>query len=436
MSMQEFLARDDQAIAQVYFRDPVVMERGEGVFLYDIEGKRYLDFSAHYSSCCLGHSNKKLITTIEAQMSKLISVSAQFSSMERIYLAEKLLSLTNGKYAKVLFGCTGSDAIEFAIKAVKHHKKGGNIITFWRGYHGATAGSAAATGKAETIQIDENISDLLPGGFIHVSPPYCYRCDYEKKYPDCDLFCLKYIKKRVAQDGCDNIAGVIIEPVQAAGGVIIPPEGYMEKLKQLCEEMNSLLIFDEVVTGIGRTGTMFAYEHWGIYPDILVAGKALTGGYIPGSAVLMKKDIAESMDKLTLHGHTHSAYPLMCASVLANLKIIEQEKLCDNAHIVGKLLHTRLLGLKSISDKIGDVRGIGLLQGIEIVYGNGSKKADFIFAEKLYRNLLKAGVITELESSNRLESSVLVLHPPLILTKEQAEEAVEIIRNVLINLSK
>jgi len=429
------LKRDDTVVSQVYYRDPVVMQRGEGIFLYDVDGKRYLDFSAHYSSCSLGHNNQDLVKAIEAQLKKLVSVSAQFSTEERIRLADKLLSITHGTYGKVLFGCTGSDANEFAIKAVNYYKRGGSIITFWRGFHGSTAGSAAATGKAETIQIEKHISSLLPGGFLHVAPPYCFRCDFDKEYPGCDFFCLKYIKKKIAMDGCNNVAALIMEPVQAAGGVIVPPAGYMERLKRLCDDLDCLLVFDEVVTGIGRTGKMFAYEHWNIYPDILVSGKAITGGYIPGSAVLMREDIGEALDKLILHGHTHSAYPLMCASALANLELIEQGSLCENAKKVGDVLHARLQGLKDVTNKIGDVRGLGLLQGIEIVEGNGSNKPDHDFALTLYRRLLQEGLITELESSHRLGSAVIVLHPPLILTTEEAEEAIEILEKCLIALN-
>ena len=245
------------------------MAKGEGVHLYDVAGKRYLDFSAHYSSCCLGHAHPGLTRAIEEQLRVLVSVSAQFATRERITLSEKLLEAAGGGYDKVLFGCTGSDANESALKIAKSFREGGTIISFWRGFHGSTAGSAAATGKAEVIQYDPRIAELLPSGFIHVAPPYCYRCDYGKSYPSCKFFCLDFIRTRLNHDGIGKVAAVIIEPIQAAGGVIVPPPGYMETLRKLCNDLHALLIFDEVVTGIGRTGAMFAWTQTGVRPDLL-----------------------------------------------------------------------------------------------------------------------------------------------------------------------
>lgn len=430
MKMQDYLILDNQIVSQVYARDPLVISGGEGVFLYDIDGKKYYDFSAHYSSSSLGHNHPELIKGIIKQLSTLVSVSAQFATRERVALAKRLLLLSGENYKKVLFGVTGSDAIEFALKAAKYCKKGGVIVSFWRGYHGATAGSAAATGKAETIQIDPSITSLLPSGFVHVSPPYCYRCDYKKEYPLCDLFCIDFIKKRIINDGYDNIAAIITEPIQAAGGVIVPPPGYLKALKKLCRELDALLIFDEVVTGFGRIGSFFASQHWDVYPDIMVVGKALTGGYIPGSAVLMTSEVGEAMDKLTLHGHTHSAYPLMCASALTNLDIIENERLPDNAKRVGNMIIKRLQKMMGKYSFIGDIRGVGLLIAIEIVQDHDSRQADYQMADKLYSKLREAGIITELESFPRLESSVIVLHPPLILSEKEACEALDIIERV------
>ena len=430
MKMKDYLAKDDKIISQVYERDPIVISGGEGIFLYDTNGKKYYDFTAQYSACSLGHNHRGLNEAINKQLSKLVSVSTQFATEERIALAERLISLNNGYYKKVFLGVTGSDANEFVLKAAKYYKKGGNIISLWRGFHGVTAGVAAATGKAETIQIDPNISSLLPSGFSHVSPPYCYRCDYKKEYPNCDLFCIDFIKTKIANDGIDNIAAIIIEPILSGGGIIIPPSGYIKALKKLCEDINALLIFDEIVTGCGRTGSFFAYQHWGVYPDILVLGKSLTGGYIPGSAVLMTDEVGKTMDDLILHGHTHSAYPLMCASAIKNLEVIEKEKLYDNAARIGNIMIKRLKKMMEKYSYIGDIRGKGLLIGIEIVKDNESREADHQMACKLYFNLLDAGIKTELKSFPRLESSVIAITPPLIINEKEACEALDIMEVV------
>lgn len=431
MSGSDYLERDDRVISQVYSRDPLVMTRGDGMYLQDIDGKRYLDFSAHYSSCCLGHAHPKLNRVISEQLGIITSLSAQFSSRERVHLAEDLLAAAGHPYKKVLLGCTGSDANEFALKAAKVRSGGGAIVSFWRGYHGATAGSAAATGKAETIQTNTGIAELLPSGFLHVAPPYCYRCDYNKTFPECGLFCISFIRTRLAQDGISRPAGIIIEPVQAAGGVIVPPPGFAEALRALCTDLGCPLIYDEVVTGMGRTGKLFAFMHGPVRPDILVIGKALTGGYIPGSAVLMDRKTADAIDDLTLHGHTHSAYPLMCAAASATLEIIRDEDLCVNARNIGNFMLDELRLLQEQYEPLGDVRGIGLLIGLEIVKNRESRKPDHTLAEQIYTNLRNEGVITELESSPRLGSSVIVLHPPLIINREHAEDFIAILSRVL-----
>jgi 4-aminobutyrate aminotransferase-like enzyme len=428
--MQDILLKDKQYISQVYSPDPVVFERADGMFMIDAEGKSYLDFSAQFSSCSLGHGNQELIKALVTQMQKIVSVTSMFVTRERVALGETLAEIAPKGLTKILFGCTGSDANEFALKAAKYFKGGGQIISFWRSFHGSTAGSAGATGKAETIQVDASISELLPKGFQHASPPYCYRCDFGMQYPQCSFQCLKFLEKQILNE--TKVAAIITEPVFAAGGVIVPPDGYFSQLRTLCDKYDILLILDEVVTGYGRTGTWFACENFDVVPDILVTGKALTGGYIPGSAVIMRTDIGEKMDSLTLHGHTHSNYPLMCASALKNLEIIRREGLVENSKNVGEYLHWRLLGLMEEFEPIGDVRGIGLLQGFEIVKNRETKEAGYRLGDALYKKMLADGLVTELESRENLKNCVVVLHPPLITSKEDVDKAIEIIRGALI----
>ena len=226
-------------------------------------------------------------------------------------------------------------------------------------------------------------------------------------------------------EGGDKIAAVISEPIFAAGGVIVPPAGFWKGVRELCDKYGALLIFDEVVTGIGQTGTMFACQYEGVTPDILVTGKGLTSGYVPGSAVLCRKEIGEAMSRISLHGHTHSCYPMTCRSALKNLEIIERENLVENSRITGEYLHEKLLELKEKYDVIIDVRGRGLLQGIEIE-GN-SRDDKFDLGQKFYETMLKNGLITELESRRNLENVVVVMHPALITSRENVDEAVGII---------
>ena len=425
------IEKDQRYLMQVYSPEALVMARGEGMYLYDEEGKSYLDFSAQFSSCSLGHAHPELTEAIERQLHKVVSVTSMFVTEERAELAETLADIAPQGMDKVLFGCTGSDANEFALKLAKYYKGGGKIISFRRGFHGSTAGSAAATGKSETIQENVSIAELLPRGFLHSSPPYCYRCDFGKEPQSCGLQCLRFLEQTILHEGGDKVAAVITEPIFAAGGVIVPPKGFLEGLRKICDQYDALLIFDEVVTGFGQTGSMFACEHWGVTPDILVTGKALTGGYLPGSVVIARRKIGEAADALTLHGHTHSCYPLMCASASKNIEIIQREGLCEKAANVGRYLIEQLLRLQNQFDVIGDVRGMGFLAGFELVKDRTSKKANFELGQQMFNRMLSKGLITELESRKNLQNAVIVLHPPLITEKKHVDEAVRIIEESL-----
>ena len=415
---------------QCYTTDDIVFTRAEGVYMYDENDKAYLDFSGQFSSDSLGHANKEMVKAISDQLMKIANVTSCFATEERAALAEKLVEITPKGLDRVMLGVTGSDANEFALKAAKLYQGGGKIISFRRGFHGSTAGSAAATGKAETIQENAGIAELLPNGFVHSSPPYCYRCDFGKSVENCGFQCLKYLEQTILQEGGEKVAALITEPIFAAGGVIVPPSGFLKGVRELCDKYGILLIFDEVVTGLGQTGTMFACEHEHVVPDILVTGKALTSGYVPGSAVIMRKEIGEKLDQVMLHGHTHSCYPLACVAALKNIEIIERDHLVENSRIVGQYLHEQLKKLKEEFPEIGDVRGRGLLQGFEIEDSpTGIDK--WIFGQRLYEMMLANGLVTELESRKNLSNVVIVLHPALIVTEKDVNQAVAIVKDSL-----
>ena len=237
---------------------------------------------------------------------------------------------------------------------------------------------------------------------------------------------MRYLEQTILHEGGGKVAAIILEPVFASGGVIVPPDGFMRRLREICDRYGALLILDEVVTGFGQTGLMFAAEHSGVTPDILVAGKGLTGGYIPGSAVLMRREIGEKIDNLTLHGHTHSNYPVMCRAALKNIEIIIRDKLVENAAKTGVYLRRKLEALKDKYSVIGDVRGLGLLQGFELTHGGNGREADHLLGRRIFSEMLRGGLVTELESRNNLQNSVIVLHPPLIASESDVDGAVEI----------
>ncbi len=426
----QVLERDKKYLVQCYTTDDLVFTHAAGAYMYDENDKAYLDFSGQFSSDSLGHANAEMISALTDQLGKITNVTSCFATEERAALAEKMIEITPDGLDKVMFGCTGSDANEFALKAAKLYQGGGKILSFRRGFHGSTAGAAAATGKAETIQENAGISELLPNGFIHSAPPYCYRCDFGKEAGSCGWQCLQYLEQTILQEGGEQVAALITEPIFAAGGVIVPPPGLLAGVREICDKYHILLIFDEVVTGLGQTGTMFACEYEHVVPDILVTGKALTSGYVPGSAVVMRREIAEPLDRIMLHGHTHSCYPLACTAALKNIEIIQRDHLVDNSRRVGQYLHERLVQLHQEFPEIGDVRGRGLLQGIELedIPGGPDK---WELGQRLYETMLEGGLITELESRKNLGNVVIVLHPALIITESEADQAVEIIRESL-----
>ncbi|MEJ2667245.1 MAG: aminotransferase class III-fold pyridoxal phosphate-dependent enzyme [Deinococcales bacterium] len=409
------------------------MAGGAGVYLYDDTGRRYLDFSAQFSSAAVGHAHPEMIEALTQELRTGVGITSEYVTEVRARLADRLCDLMPDGLDACLFGVTGADAIEYALKVAKIIKGGGAILGLQRSYHGATAGAAAATGKSETIQRNRAIKELLPSGFLHFSPPYCYRCDFGQAYPDCSLLCLQYVKRQIKHFGAENVAAFIVEPVIAGGGVIVPPEGYLQDLVEFCHSEGILVIFDEVVTGFGRTGSMFAFEQAGVVPDLVVVGKALTGGYIPGSGVVVRRDHKEELDQFHLHGHTHSGYPLMCRAALTLIDLVERDSLVAHAQRVGNYLGEQLSGLKREHPSVGDVRGVGLLWGIEIVQA-GTMEPDFEGASRLCDLLLEEGLVVEPEIDAGLGTSILVVHPPLILEEEHVDLALSMMSEALMKL--
>jgi len=408
-------------------KNPLIIEKAEGVFLWDKNGKRYLDFSAEYSSSNVGFQNKEMIEAIKKQL-KLISVSSMFIHPLRVQLAELLDKITPKDLSKSYFGCTGSDAIDAALKFARKYTKEYKVLSLWEGYHGATFGALSAHGLTYA-RFD--FEPLLPG-FIHVSPPYCYRCDFGLKYPDCGLVCLNVLEKTIVREG--HVAAIILEPILAGGGVIIPPKPYMQGLKKICEKYNILLIFDEVCTGFGRTGKMFCCEQYNVVPDMLVVAKGFTSGYLPGSAVIVSKDLNiydPEKSGEPVHYHTLSASPLTCAVAITNINIILRDKLAENAAKIGKYLIESLQEIARESKIIGDVRGQGLLVGIELVKDKKTKEPAEKYKEHLFIEKCKEkGLIVE-GGDGGMYSSVIVLHPPLIVKKEHIDKALDIINDVV-----
>ncbi|MBD3109845.1 aspartate aminotransferase family protein [Bacillus sp. AGMB 02131] len=351
-----------------------MIDYGKGVFLYDEDGKDFLDASSGAITANIGHGVEEIKEAIVKQLEKVAFVyRSQFTNEPAEQLALKIDELTSRGLKYSFFVNSGSEATETALKIAlqywqeKGQPKKTQIISRWMSYHGITLGALSMSGH--TVRRDRFVS--LLESYPSISPPYCYRCPFNQSYPSCNLLCATELQSMIRKIGKDNVAAFICEPViGAAGGAIPAPDGYLQKLKQICEQNNVLFISDEVMTGVGRTGTMLACEQWDIVPDIVALGKGMSGGYTPIAAALVSEKVMEPIlngSGSVMSGHTFSANPLSCAASLAVISYIEKNNIMQQVKQKGVLLQTELKKLQTKYAFIGDVRGKGLLLGLEFV---------------------------------------------------------------------
>lgn len=415
------LQRDNNVISDVMKLRfyPLVLESGEGSILRDVDGEEYLDFNAGWGVANTGYNHPRIVEAVCKQMKKL-STSSTISALNEasIQLAERLIALTPGDFPKkVWYGHSGSDANEFIAKIVPLATGKPKILTFVGSYHGQTMGAYGMSGHPSQ-------SKFIAGGNVIKAPyPYCHRCVFDRIPDNCNLFCLKYIEDYIFNFYCkpDQIGAVVIEAIQCDGGDIVPADGFLQGLQRICNKYDIMYIIDEVKVGFGRTGKMFSYEHWDIVPDAVVMGKPLGGGQ-PLSAVVGKKELMDA--SISAHLFTTAGNPVACASALETINVIEDEKLMDNAKAVGDFLKDAFIKMKEKYDVISDVRGKGLVIGIELVTDNISKSpADEMAALVVYRSY-ELGLLYYYAG---VFNNVLELTPPLVVTKKQAQKAADII---------
>jgi adenosylmethionine-8-amino-7-oxononanoate aminotransferase len=405
---------------------PLVFTRGEGIYVWDVDGKRYMDsMSSGVYAVHVGYGRKDIAQAMAEQASRLHYFCPYgYISEPVIKLGEKLAELAPGGLSITFFVCDGSEAVESAFKIAKqwaYHKgyrRKYKIISRRRAYHGSTMGALAATGTMSPLR---EIMEPLPPGYRFASAPYCYRCDFGQSYPDCQLQCAASVEQIIQHEGPDNVAAFIGEMVMAAGGCIAPPPEYWPRIREICDQYGVLLIDDEVVCGFGRTGKFFGAEHYGIEPDIMTMAKSITSGYSPLGAAMTKRQIIEDMPAFW-HVHTYNNHPVSCTASLENIRIIEEENLVKNSAEMGKYL---LAGLQSLSPhpSVGDVRGLGLLTAVEFVRDKATKERfpeEEGFCSRVMDLALEEGLIL------RQVEDIIEFCPPLIITKSEIDEMVEI----------
>lgn len=407
---------------------PLVPVRAKGVTVWDVEGREHIDLTSSWAVANTGYGNQEIGKVVMDQFAELSfsSVTAEIS-IPAVRLAEKLLALTPGDFErKVWFGLSGSDANDCIARLAPAAAGKPRFLAFIGGYHGDTSGSAALSGHFAQAKF------IGSGAVAQVPYAYCYRCAFDKKPESCSFYCVDYIENYVFKSICppERTAGIIVEAIQADSGDVVPPNGYLLALEKLARRHDMWLFVDEVKVGMGRTGKMFGFEHDGVVPDAISIGKAISSG-MPLSAVVARREILDAETAALLF--TLGGSPISCAAGVATINIIERDKLMDNAARVGAHILQRLNEIKERHELIGDVRGKGLLLGIELVKDRLTKEPAAKEVTKVCCRALDLGVMV---FGTGLFGNVIELSPPLIMTAEQADIALERLEQAIGDVEK
>jgi 4-aminobutyrate aminotransferase len=427
---RELVRKDETLISPSYGRFyPLVVESGRGCIVKDVDGNEYIDFNSGLVCMNVGHNHPKVVAAIKNQCDRFLHYSnTDFFYREVVELADKLAHVTPGSpEKKVYFGNSGAEAIEAAVKLAKWHSRKQLFIAFTGSFHGRTVGALSLTASKPTQK--RYFFPLMPG-VTHVPYGYCYRCPFKLTLPECHYWCVDFIDEQVLQKyvPAEDTAGIVVEPIQGEGGYVVPPPEYFQRLRKLADKYGLLLIDDEVQSGMGRSGKWFAIEHWGVEPDILCTSKALASG-LPLGATVAKAKIMDWVPGS--HASTFGGNPLSCVAASAVIDVIKEEKLLENATKEGAYIMKRLTELKEKSEIVGDVRGKGLMIGMEIVEDKESKKPAPQKVSEIMTRSWKRGinVIT-------CGASTIRVAPPLIITRELVDTALDIIEDVTREVEK
>jgi adenosylmethionine-8-amino-7-oxononanoate aminotransferase len=409
--------------------------RGQGCFLFTSEGRRYLDASGGAAVVTIGHGVEEVSRAMAQQAAQLAYVhSSQFHTAVADRLAQRILRLAPRgmrEGGRVYFTCGGSEATETALKLVRQYwiergdRKRWRVVSRWQSYHGATLGALAVSGN---VRRREPFGPMLPE-WGHIHPCFCYRCPLGFEYPSCNVDCANELERLLEREGSENVAAFIFEPVVGATlGAVAPPEGYVQRIADICRRHGILLIADEVMSGMGRTGKPFAVEHWGVMPDMILVGKGIASGYAPLGAVIVARRVVESFSRGTgtfLHGFTYSAHPVTAAAGNAVLDFIERENLFARVGPTGQELLAALEPLRKYS-VVGDLRGLGLLFGIELVRDAKTREPfppDSQIALRVHEGALEACVMTYpiQGCADGTRGDHILLAPPFTITSKMIE---------------
>ena len=418
------IERDARVVSPSYTRSyPLVAERGEGAIVEDVDGNRFLDFSAGIAVVATGHCHPRVVEAIQKQAARLIHMSGtDFYYEEMVALAEKLAAIAPGdEPRRVSFGNSGAEAIEGSIKLARYATGRDKIIAFFGSFHGRTMGALSLTARKAVQRA--GFGPLIPG-VVHAPYPYCYRCQFGRQPEGCAVECVKHIEDTLLKTiaPAEETAAIVVEPVQGEGGYVVPPQKFFDELARVAQQNGILLIFDEVQSGMGRTGKMWAAEHFGAAPDILAVAKGIASG-MPLGATVARADLMTWPPGA--HASTFGGNPVCCAAALATIALLE-EGLVENAARMGLHLMDRMRDWPARFPHVGDVRGLGLMMGIELVRDQQTKEKAPELRERVLRQAFERGLLLLGAGDNTIR-----LCPPLVVTRDQCDFAMETLEECL-----
>ncbi|WP_173386344.1 aminotransferase class III-fold pyridoxal phosphate-dependent enzyme [Ruminococcus flavefaciens] len=409
--------------------DPIPIEKTDGIYMWDYGGNRYTDMSSQLVNLNVGHGNRAIIDAIKEQAEKYCYLSPSYGSEPRGELAKMIIELMPDNMGKVFFTNGGADANENAVKIARMFTGRQKVFSRYRSYHGSTYGAGNLTGEPRRYPLE-------PGapGFVKFFDPYIYRDNLPfKTEKEASEYYVAKLREQVIYEGADNVAAIVMETITGSNGVIIPPDGYLQGVRSICDEFGIMMICDEVMAGFGRTGKMFAFENFGVKPDIVTFAKGITCGYVQLGGVVVSKDIAAYFDDHLLScGLTYSGHPLACAAGVACLNFYKDTNILDNVNRSGAALAECLYTLKEKHSSVGDVRCIGLFSAIELVCDKESREPLVPYGKDPDGKMKKLiGLLKEKGFMTYSHENMILISPPLIITPEQIREEMAKVDEVL-----
>ena len=410
--------------------DPIPVAGGEGRHFWDFDGKRYLDFASQLVNVSIGHQHPKVVAAIKEQAEKLCTIGPPMATEPRSTLARMLAEITPGDLEMSFCTNGGAEANENAIKLARWYTGRHKIIARYRSYHGATGGAITLTGDPRRWPAEPGIP-----GVVRMLDPYTYRCP--AGHPDPCPVCTggPHLEEVLQYEGPHTVAAVILETVTGTNGIIVPPDGYLQSIREVCDRHGILMIADEVMAGFGRTGKWFGVENWDVVPDILSVAKGINSGYVPLGAMIVRKPIADWVrDKYFAGGLTYSGHPLASASAVASIEAFKEEGIVENAAEMGGVFAEQLRGLQEKHPSIGEVRGLGCFWGLELVKNRETREPlvpfnatgeAFAPVARVYKAALDRGLYL------MTHWNVVMVCPPLTITRDEIEEGVSILDEAL-----